>query len=83
MYTHLVKTGVITLEKLMDLMVYNASKRFNIPCLNGFSIWKLDEEFTVDTNEFLSLGKATPFDGAKLYAKNYLTTLNGKIVYEL
>lgn len=82
MYTYLVKTGVITIEKLMDLMVYNARKRFGIPLGNEFSVWELDKEYTVDTNEFLSKGKATPFDGVKLYGKNVLTVLDGKIVYK-
>ena len=83
LYTHLVKTGVITLEKLVDLLVYNPRKRFNIPLGNEFSVWKLDEEFTVNPSEFLSMGKATPFENAKLCGVNYLTVLNGKKVYEI
>ena len=83
LYTHLVKTGVITLEKLVDLLVYNPRKRFNIPLGNEFSVWKLDEEFTVNPSEFLSMGKATPFENAKLCGVNYLTVINGKKVYEI
>ncbi len=83
LYTHLVKTGVITLEKLVDLLVYNPRKRFNIPLGNEFSVWKLNEEFTVNPSEFLSMGKATPFENAKLCGVNYLTVLNGKKVYEI
>ena len=83
LYNHLVKTGVITLEKLVDLLVYNPRKRFNIPLGNEFSVWKLNEEFTVNPSEFLSMGKATPFENAKLCGVNYLTVLNGKKVYEI
>ena len=82
LYTHLVKNGVITLEKLVELMAINPRKRFGIPFGNDFSIWKLDEEFTVDPDEFVSMGKATPFAGEKLCGVNYLTVVNGKTVYE-
>ena len=81
MYTHLVKKGVITFEKLVELMVDNPRKRFNIPLGNDFSVWKLDEEYTVDPDEFLSKGRATPFEGAKLYGKCVKTVCNSKVVY--
>ena len=82
LYTHLVKNNVITLEKLIELMAVNPRKRFGIPFGNDFSVWKLDEEFTVDPTEFVSMGRATPLEGAKLCGVNYLTVVNGKTVYE-
>jgi dihydroorotase len=81
-YTYLVKTGVITLEKLIDLLVTNPRKRFNLPVGNDFSIWNLNESFVVDPNKFLSMGKATPFENATLYGVNRLTVHNGKVVYK-
>ncbi len=81
MYTHFVKTGVISLEKLMDLMVVNPRKRFNIPLGNDFTVWNLEKEFTVDPAQFLSKGKATPFTGWKLFGECVLTVCNGNIVY--
>lgn len=83
MYTKLVKTGVITLEKLIELMAINPRKRFNIPFDNSFTVWDLNTEFTVDPNEFLSKGRATPFEGEKLFGRCVLTVLNGKTVYKL
>lgn len=84
LYTKLVKTGVITLQKLIELMVINPSKRFDIPVEleNGFTVWDLNCEFTVDPNEFLSKGRATPFEGEKLFGKCVLTAVNGKTVYK-
>ena len=83
MYTHFVKTGIITLEKLEELLAINPRKRFNIPIENaGFSVWNLNEEFTVNPEEFISLGKATPFKDMKLFAKNVLTYHRGKAVYK-
>ena len=81
MYTKLVKENIIGMEKLMELLVYNARMRFNIPLGESFSVWDLNTEFTVDPNEFLSKGRATPLTGMKLFGRNLLTVHNGKIVY--
>lgn len=82
LYTHLVKKGIISLEKLIELLVFNPRKRFNIPFSNDFTIFKLDEKYKVDSNKFLSKGRATPFDNEELFGKCYLTVCNGKIVYD-
>ena len=82
MYTKLVKTGVITLEKLVELLVWNPRKRFGIPLGNDFSAWDLSVEFTVDPNEFLSKGRATPLTDMRLFGRNLLTVCNGKVVYK-
>jgi len=80
MYTHMVKTGIISMEKLVALMCTNPRKRFGLP-VNGFSVWNTEKEFTVDPKNFLSMGKATPFDGARLFGECCLTVYNGKAVY--
>ncbi len=80
LYTHLVKKGIITLDKLVDLMSTNPKKRFNISS-EGFSGWDLNEEFIVNPNEFLSKGRATPLAGAKLFGVNKLTVYQGAPVY--
>ena len=80
-YTHLVKKGIITLEKLIDLLAIAPRKRFDIPLNEDFSVWALDSEFTVNPDEFLSKGRATPFDGDFLYGVNLLTVCGGKAVY--
>ncbi|HHW95395.1 MAG TPA: dihydroorotase [Mogibacterium sp.] len=80
-YTYLVKAGIISMERLLELMVYNPRRRFNIPLGNDYSVWDLSEEWTVDPEEFLSKGKATPFAGWKVYGKNYLTVCDGKEAY--
>ena len=82
MYTYFVKTGVISMEKLIELMAINPRNRFGIKDKKSFSVWKLDELFTVNPEEFLSKGRATPFAGETLYAVNYLTVFDGKIVYQ-
>jgi len=82
MYTYLVKTGVITIEKLIELLSVNPLKRFGIKQGLDFSVWDLNKEFTVDSKKFISIGKATPFDGVKLFGENILTVCNGKVVYK-
>ena len=82
MYTHFVKTGKMTVEKLMDLLVYNPRARFGLPEFDGFSVWDLEAEYEIDPEKFLSMGRATPFAGEKVFGKNLLTVYNGKIVYK-
>ena len=82
MYTYLVKTGVITMERLVELMVINPRKRFGIKLGCDYSVWDIDEEYTVDPKKFISLGKATPFEGWKVNGRCLLTVCDGKIVYK-
>ncbi len=81
LYTHLVKPGVITLEKLIELLAINPRKRFNIPLGNDFTVWDLSKEITVDPADFLSMGKATPFAGWKLAGECVLTVCDGRVVF--
>ena len=81
-YTYLVKSGIVTMDKLMELLVWNPRKRFDLPLGNDFSVWDLDAEYTIDPAEFVSLGKATPFQGWKVQGKCMLTVCDGKIVYQ-
>ena len=84
MYTYFVKTGIMSLERLEELLAVAPRVRFGLPLSEaGFSVWKLDEEFEVNPDEFLSLGRATPFTGMKLSAKNVLTYHRGKAVYSV
>ena len=81
MYTHFVKTGMLSLEKLIVLLAVNARRRFGIPEGNGFTVWNLNKAFTVDPNEFVSMGKATPFTGWQLFGECELTVCDGNVVY--
>ena len=82
MYTHLVKTGIITLEKLTELLSVNPRKRFGIENGGDFTVWRLDEEYVVDPEKFLSMGRATPFEGDTLSARCVLTVHDGQVAYE-
>ena len=80
-YTYLVKTGIITMERLLQLLVTNPRQRFGLPLGKDFSLWDLDAAYIIDPQDFLSMGKATPFQGWKVQGKCMLTVCDGKIVY--
>ena len=82
LYTHLVKTGLLSLERLVELMAVNPRKRFNIPETPDFSVWDLSKEYTIDPEDFLSKGRATPFAGWKVSGENLMTIVGGKIVWQ-
>ena len=69
MYTHFVRTGIISLDKLLCLMADNPRKRFGIPETNQFYKWDLDEKYEINSQSFLSKGKSTPFEGFDVYGK--------------
>ena len=81
LYTHLVKPGILSMEQLVRLLCDNPRKRFNIPMGLDFSLWALDKAYIVDPEEFLSIGKATPFAGSELYGRCILTVCDGNIVW--
>ena len=88
LYTKLVKTRIITLEKLIELMNTNPRKIFGIGTeikvgeIADLTVYDLNEEYKIDTNDFLSMGKATPFEGETVFGKCKMTMVNGKIIYE-
>ena len=82
LYTHLVKTGILPLERLIHLMADAPRKRFGLPWRNEYTVWDLEESTVIDPRDFLSQGKATPFAGWQVYGRCAATILNGKSVYQ-
>ena len=82
MNTFIVRENIISMDKLVDLLVYNPRERFGLPDGDAFSVWKLDEKYNIDPKEFVSMGKATPFTGTEVYGKCYATVCGGKVVYK-
>ena len=81
MYTYLVREGIISLEHLMRVMAINPRERFGIPMGNDFSVWDLSSSFTVNPDEFLTMGRATPFAGRTLVGRNLLTVCDGRAIF--
>ena len=80
-YTHLVRTGLMTLEKLLDRMSVKPRERFGINSDAGFTVFEVGEKYKIDPVEFLSKGRATPFEGAEVYGRCLLTAFDGRVVY--
>ena len=83
LYTGLVRTGILTLEQLIDKMAVSPRKRFGIPLREGDRTeWDLEARYTVNPDDFLSMGRATPFVGTEVYGRCLKTVHNGKTVYQ-
>lgn len=80
-YTYLVMPGIITMDKLEQLLVYNPRRRFGILLGNDYSVWDMSEEWSIEKEELLSMGKATPFEGWRVMGRNYLTVCGGKVAF--
>lgn len=80
MYTNFVKTGMISLEKLCDVMSFNPRKRFNIKTDIGFSVFDVRKPYIINPSEFKSMGKATPFEGTQVFGRCCMTFYNAKNV---
>lgn len=87
-YTKLVKTGIISLEKAVEVLAEAPRKIFN---LGGglkegeaadIAVFDLEKEFTVDPDTFLSKGRSTPFEGWQLQGECCLTLVDGRVAYE-
>ena len=87
MYTHFVETGVITLERLIELMSINPRKRFGIGGGTDegqgadFTVVDLDAEYEINPDEFYSMGRATPFEGYKVKGKIMHTYVGGEKIF--
>lgn len=81
LYTGLVKTGVISLQKLVELLSIRPRQRFRIPLGNDFCLWDLESSYIIDPERFASMGRATPFAGMSVQGRCVLTAYQGRAVY--
>lgn len=81
LYTCLVKPGILSLNKLLELLCVNPRRRFGLPLGTDYSIWDLNAAYPIDPKDFLSKGRATPFAGWKVNGKCIATICDGKLVY--
>lgn len=81
LYTKLVRPGILSLARLMELLVDAPRRRFAIPAGEEYTVWELDRKHIVDPAAFLSKGRATPFAGWDVYGTCVLTVRGGQAVY--
>lgn len=82
LYTCLVKTGILSLERLLELLAVNPRKRFNLPLGCDYTVWDLNAQYKIDPKDFLSMGKATPFQGWEVFGKCVATVCDGNLIYQ-
>ena len=88
LYTHLVRPGLLPMDRLIALMHDNPARRFGFgtPLAAGqpadLTVFDLDAAYTVDPEKFLSMGRATPFAGMDLYGVCRMTMIDGNIVWQ-
>ena len=80
LYTELVKKGLISLERLLQLMSYAPSERFGIE-LDGFNIFDLNTEYRINVNDFASMGRSTPYESKLVFGKCIANVIDGNVVY--
>jgi len=87
LYTYLVKPGVLSLDKLVALLHTNPCRRFGIPTggtdctARDFTVFDLHAAYTIDPEEFQSMGRATPFAGWTVQGRCLLTVAGGKVAW--
>ena len=96
LYTKLVREGVISMQRLVELLTDGPNSRFGIG--NGereksgtgseeelpltFSVWDLDTPYIIRPEEFRTKGRSTPFAGWEVTGRCMMTVYNGKVVYK-
>lgn len=89
LYTGLVKTGILGLPKLMELLSTAPRKVFGLPggkieigAAADLCVWDLDAAYEIDVDEFCSKGRSTPFRGMRVFGENRLTMVDGRVVWK-
>lgn len=83
LYTRLVRTGILTPERLVELLCGAPRKRFGIP-MDGedYTVFAVGSPYKIDPADFVSMGKSTPFEGWTVWGKCVATVMGGKTVWQ-
>lgn len=83
LYTHMVRTGIITMERLIELLCTAPRRRFGleIGARADFSLWDLNESYEIDPAQFSSMGRSTPFAGWRVNGRCRMTVCGGQVVW--
>jgi len=83
MYTYLVRTDFITLERLVELMSTRAREITGLPQGTSWATFEVETPYEIDPDKFLSKGHSTPFAGWQVYGRCVETVYNGEVVYSI
>lgn len=82
MYTYLVRTGFITLDRLVELMSTRAREIMGLPIGTSWATFEVETPYEIDPRKFISKGHSTPFAGWQVYGRCTETIYNGKVVFK-
>lgn len=81
-YTYLVRTGFITLDRLVELMSTRAREIMGLPIGTSWATFEVETPYEIDPHKFISKGHSTPFAGWQVYGRCTETIYNGKVVFK-
>ena len=87
MYEYMVRSGIITLERLVEVMsvlpgrLFGLGGEIRIGAPADIAVLDLNPRYEIDSSDFLSMGRATPFDGWTVQGRNVLTLVDGREAY--
>ena len=82
LYTYLVRTGMLTMERLIELMSVRGREIMGLPMDESWATFDLDERYTIDPAQFVSKGHSTPFAGWEVYGRCVKNEFRGNVVFE-
>ena len=89
LYTHFVKTGILSLDTLVKLMSTNPRRRFSLDgtstsgVTNDYAEFDVETPYVIDPSNFYSMGHSTPFAGREVYGRCLRTVYGNKAVYDI
>lgn len=87
-YTKLVRAGIISLEKAVEIMsaaprrIFGLGGGLAVGERADIAIFDLNEKWSVNPAEFKTMGRATPFEGWQLQGRCRMTLVDGEVVYK-
>ena len=88
LYTYLVMSGKVSLQRILEALTSSPRKAFGLPpvleegAAADIAIIDTRTEFTIDSSRFLSLGHSTPFEGKRVHGKVLMTLKDGVAVWK-
>ena len=83
LYTYLVKTGMLTMERLIKLMSTRAREIMGLPMDESWATFDLNAHYTIEPERFVSKGHSTPFAGWEVYGRCIKNEYQGNVVFEI
>lgn len=80
LYTHLVRPGILTVERLSQLLSDNPRRRFSIPEDPGYTVFEVETPCQIAPETFATKGRSTPFAGGTVYGRWVLTHWNSRTI---